>query len=194
MTERIVLPIHGEDHCPGGPDPIPCLVKPWALLYGGFATCPTGTTFPVPWATAIKHNDPDDAFFSWRIDDVGDPGNDRFVLTLEREGIYDIDAVISFDDTGTAPFGGYAAFDLHPVTHRFDDGLLVSADWLSGGEFTFHGFLRIQTQFAVGPLGSELTPFARHTNGVNRDLNGVKLFCMYKQTLGNTTEWIEENV
>lgn len=25
MPERLVLPIHGADHCPGGPDEIPCL-------------------------------------------------------------------------------------------------------------------------------------------------------------------------
>jgi hypothetical protein len=27
MPERVVLPIHGPDHCPGGPDPIPCLTS-----------------------------------------------------------------------------------------------------------------------------------------------------------------------
>jgi hypothetical protein len=32
---KTVLPIHGEDHCPGGPDPIPCLGGPvhWAKVY-----------------------------------------------------------------------------------------------------------------------------------------------------------------
>ena len=33
MTERIVLPIHGADHCPGGPDPIPCFTSlPYAYM------------------------------------------------------------------------------------------------------------------------------------------------------------------
>ena len=36
MTERVVLPIHGSDHCPGGPDPIPCLAAtPYAYIRGG---------------------------------------------------------------------------------------------------------------------------------------------------------------
>lgn len=34
MTERIVLPIHGQDHCPGGPDPIPCLTNVRKRLVG----------------------------------------------------------------------------------------------------------------------------------------------------------------
>ena len=35
MTERVILPIHGADHCPGGPDPIPCLSTP-AIIFSGY--------------------------------------------------------------------------------------------------------------------------------------------------------------
>ena len=31
MAEKFVIPIHGGDHCPGGPDPIPCLGNPIAF-------------------------------------------------------------------------------------------------------------------------------------------------------------------
>ena len=39
MAEKFVVPIHGSDHCPGGPDPIPCLTSnlPWARISFPFA-------------------------------------------------------------------------------------------------------------------------------------------------------------
>jgi len=30
---KVVLPIHGPDHCPGGPDPIPCLRIPYFRMW-----------------------------------------------------------------------------------------------------------------------------------------------------------------
>lgn len=39
MSQKTVLPIHGADHCPGGPDPLPCLASAAGAV-------------PTPWATA----------------------------------------------------------------------------------------------------------------------------------------------
>ena len=43
MTERVILPIHGADHCPGGPDPIPCLTD--EIKYIVCKDIATGQTF-----------------------------------------------------------------------------------------------------------------------------------------------------
>lgn len=51
MTERVVLPIHGLDHCPGGPDPIPCLGTAVVIMqvwnYDTDNTVPDQTWTPV---------------------------------------------------------------------------------------------------------------------------------------------------
>jgi hypothetical protein len=33
VAEKFVIPIHGQDHCPGGPDPIPCLSNVFPYVY-----------------------------------------------------------------------------------------------------------------------------------------------------------------
>jgi hypothetical protein len=56
VTERVILPIHGHDHCPGGPDPIPCGGTPAAMLGGlDFVGDPSGMLVPADtWQAAAE--------------------------------------------------------------------------------------------------------------------------------------------
>jgi hypothetical protein len=48
MPERVILPIHGADHCLGGPDPIPCLgiavFRAWKYLQANQTTITSSHT------------------------------------------------------------------------------------------------------------------------------------------------------
>ena len=73
MAEKFVVPIHGSDHCPGGPDPIPCLggaIVEWGnvaeIVTLSVATGSTGT------------------FIQWQMDRTP-PGNQYVVSNMATD-------------------------------------------------------------------------------------------------------------
>jgi hypothetical protein len=108
---KVVLPIHGGDHCPGGPDPIPCLggTFPWVILRESISIEHSGDGVPVAvgFSYFTKNYDPNNIFDATDINPIG------FQLTVNEEGIYLIDSVCDFTD-GFGSGSGTATFDLNP--------------------------------------------------------------------------------
>ena len=58
MAEKFVIPIHGQDHCPGGPDPISCLPLPYVFRAAQWVTgTTTGTGSDLALAQFDKFDD-----------------------------------------------------------------------------------------------------------------------------------------
>lgn len=87
MPERQVLRIHGAEHCPDGPDPIPCLtpsIFEWASVSGpnDTITVPNTTWTDVPGANLFGS-----AAFSNNIGtylEIEEPSTNEFRLQIKR--------------------------------------------------------------------------------------------------------------
>lgn len=94
MTERQVIPIHGGDHCPGGPDPIPCLESSptvWAALSNqvlGWVYEGAGGDDDVDWDTIFISTQGESYFGVEVVEGGGQFGDDIGFLTATQSGIY----------------------------------------------------------------------------------------------------------
>jgi hypothetical protein len=204
-VSKAVVPIHGSDHCPGGPDPIPCLtsaIRPWAQLmdgYGGTNAWASATWTPVDFDYAAKY-DPDDYYFSWVTTDSGTTGNSRFVLTLEQTGLYHIDCVLGIDITGSAA-DGLVVLDCQPDQSSHiefnltggsseDLSLMESKMWSA---LTFNSLVRVQAVWS-NRSGTALQVRARQQTGIARTMGGRYLKAVWIGEHGATTDWTTQDL
>lgn len=197
---------HGRDHCPGGEDPIPCLLKPWVILGEGATTAPNSTWTPIPFADIAY--DPTlvtkGAIFDWTITDTGDVGNNRFQVSTEVAGWYEWELVTSWDQV-TSPGGtdhGYAVqritFD-STIGFPFDDSdMRNSADWLDNA-YAPSGFEMIDNPWLRGggkvfvPANKVWLPTAKQVTGASRGLSGVLLRIQFERA-DAAASWTFETV
>lgn len=94
MTERVILPIHGQDHCPGGPDPIPCLVNvPWIavydnVIYGQQVGDTEALDVRLKFLAAVVSDNGDDYFGVDTITSDPELGEDIYRPIIKQSGIY----------------------------------------------------------------------------------------------------------
>lgn len=206
MPERLVLPIHGADHCPGGPDPIPCLVAgnatPWILLVAGGQTLPGDGAFDpllfdqLRWDPTLVALNPadvtdgsDDIF---EIDVLTFGATDYFQPTLrlqpEHEGWYEFELGVDVGDTGDGVASGFWEADLAPTTAGG-----ASPDTFHWNEkFIWNGVDQLQEMFqrtwklwATAQRAYQVS--VRQNTGVNKDLAG-QLLIRYLGQFGGSND------
>lgn len=182
-----VLPIHGPDHCPGGPDPIPCLTQPWVILRGAEVESDgSGINVPVRYQYAAKNYDPGNIF---NIDQQ----IDGFRLQVTEEGIYLIDGVFLWESVATGT--GTATFSLNP-SDCYDE-------WLDTEDITWSlqvvwgvaaNFMRISGIISLAggvDGGSTVTfnPVANQTTGTTKFGGSIYLKCVRLMSHGPESQW-----
>lgn len=124
MTERVVLPIHGQDHCPGGPDPIPCLgvvdyFRAVLFLTIGNAVSVGSTMVDVEYNTWENSNS---AVFAPKTSAGADP-TEGVDLVQQVQLLQDGRYIISWGVYFTTDFDGVVAQFIHdgdPISGRPD--------------------------------------------------------------------------
>ncbi len=130
MATHLVLPMHGKQHCPGGPDPIPC------LSFSTFRACNFTDELLVP-----DNNETDLTFDSWEnndenIFDVALTGGKLITILLLKEGVYSMNCRVTWKA---------GAGDIGEPTRT---GIVMDDDHVNADQVT-HG----QANPALGPAG-----------------------------------------
>jgi len=175
---------------------------PWAFVENGFTTVPDGeSAWPVNYTIAAKNHDPADAYFDWSTTDVGDTGNDRLRLRILQSGIYLIDCVVSWDDTGldgigTVRLGITLDGVLDPLGPDLElPSFQVGSDWnVPDGDGDMQG----STYQRVGGIlfsngNNHLDPYVSNNTGGDRGLSGVYLkIVLVELDDGDINQWVWE--
>jgi hypothetical protein len=164
VTERLVLPIHGGDHCPGGPDPIPCLSSeiPWARRSKGFdasnQTIGTGTL------TAVTFNHD----YNMGASESGEPYFDAVSDSIEilQDGLYLITGEVIWT-TSPSWTGAIGYYD----SDAGDDHLFAAAAPNSSG-FNVQAFTAVHRYTAASIF---ITLTVMQNSGTTKDIDAAYL-------------------
>lgn len=185
-----------KDQLQRRPRPSGGTTHPWAMLRDGFTSVSApSASWPVNFQIATKNHDPNDDYFSWTTSDGGDAGNFRFVLTLKKEGIYLIDCVVNWNDTGTGT--GTARLAVNPSNsynpfgsgdEKFD--AQVGGDWNTAGDIQASAVQRVFMLYSAN-ANCTLAPTITITGVTGtRGLNGEYLKALYLEEHGDTADWV----
>lgn len=165
--EKQVLPIHGDQHCPGGPDPIPCLTNsvPFFRAYKWNAAL----------QTVVNNQDAYIQFDRYQTSDATKMDIDGWIagtpdvfneITLSARGLYAISILLGLDEAGA--FTGTFGVALEGSTSEFYEAPFTTwqcserAGDASGGQWgwtfiqSFPPIWREQTVDATSPTPKNL--------------------------------------
>lgn len=145
----------------------------------------SGGAVNVGFLTATKNRDPDNFYFTWVEESWG------FVLTLEQEGIYLIDSVLTFESWSTGT--GRALYALDPSNTYDPFGFSAEQDaWAFEQEWgTGSPWLRIQGIMSANN-GCHFQCRADQTTGTTK-FAGAYLKAVYLSPHGSTDGWITDS-
>lgn len=171
-----VVPIHGRDHCPGGPDPIPCLDtnRPWARIARRFAD--SNQVISNVSFTEI------DTTTDWNVG-AGESGNGVFtvdhttnILEVEIAAVILVHCRVYWFSAITNPWILWVNNSrVANLNEAHFAGLGGSTD--DAGDLEFHTRVAANTQFSFG---------VRHQDGANRSVDAAMLDIMVIGTYTGT--------
>jgi hypothetical protein len=204
-----VIPIHGGDHCPGGPDPIPCLSskRPWIGLLGGDTAVDNTTQFALldeaDWDPALVTDADSGGDTYFQVDSHNQAGGDYWILTTKVEGWYTFEYIVSWTNVAGGAADGYAlAFldfnsNLNFPFGDLDSNNREAKDWVVGsvGALVASARLNIYRTIYV-PANREWQPQVKQTSGADRDYGAhLKVWWegMFGSTNGDNSTWVSVN-
>ena len=195
----------GSDQLFRRPAPRPALQWPQVILALGSTTAADNTWMPVPFTEYWKRNDPNDEYFTLTQTDAGDPGNDRWQLSMASpsgtEGRYILDCVVLWDEVGSAPCTGYEHLEVNFWNNSETINVCQIANdnaWSCEQSI----YQRISALWDADPFwgasgndgGVVCKPRARQTTGASRTLGGMYLKLTWYDDIGTIDDWVHDVV
>ena len=202
---KVVVPNHGPDHCPGGPDPIPCLTGgtvPWIWLQAGGQTLPGDGGFDpflfdgLVWDPALVSLNPADVTDGsdgiFDIEILSHGGTDYYhpILRVASsvQGWYRFEITADIGDSGDGLTGGFWEVDMTEDSANSSHPSLLDLTWghvWNGTDYfldvmrhVFHLWPKFQCGYGMQ---------TRQNTTTNKDLTGGMMI-HYLGSLGGTTD------